>query len=106
MGWKSCGACCGDSGDVKNDGEKVPEEMTEEVDEQFVFLEQFPTDRRVENPVSSTHHNCGLGINMLVACFTRGNQSIPLVAGLPPQWPWFESELGHMGFVVDKVALE
>lgn len=42
--------CCGGSGDTKNEGEEVPVEMGEEVDEQFVFLEQFPTDKRVENP--------------------------------------------------------
>jgi hypothetical protein len=36
-------------------GEQVPAEIGEEVDEeQFVFFEQFPTDKRVENPVSSS----------------------------------------------------
>jgi hypothetical protein len=28
-----------------------------------------------------------------------------LVAGLPPQWTGFDPKLGHMGFVVDRVAL-
>jgi hypothetical protein len=40
---------------MKNDGEEVPVEMAQEVDEQFVFLEQFPTDKKVENPVRSTY---------------------------------------------------
>jgi hypothetical protein len=39
---------------MKTNGEQVPVEVGEEVDEeQFVFFEQFPTDKRVENPVSS-----------------------------------------------------
>jgi hypothetical protein len=28
-----------------------------------------------------------------------------LVAGFPPRWPGYSSRLGHVGFVVDKVAL-
>jgi hypothetical protein len=40
---------------MKRDGEEVPVEMAQEVDEQFIFLEQFPTDKKVENPVSSAH---------------------------------------------------
>lgn len=48
-------ACCGGSEDMKNEGEEVPVEMAQEVDEEFVFLEQFPTDKRVENPVCPTY---------------------------------------------------
>jgi hypothetical protein len=40
---------------MKNEGEEVPVEMAQEVDEQFVFLEQFPTDKKVENPVRFTY---------------------------------------------------
>lgn len=46
--------CCGNNRDMKRDGEEVPVEVAQEVDEQFVFLEQFPTDKKVENPVRST----------------------------------------------------
>jgi hypothetical protein len=55
MGWKSCIACCAGTGDTRTSGEQVPAETGEEVDEeQFVFFEHFPTDKRVENPVSSS----------------------------------------------------
>jgi hypothetical protein len=56
MGWKSCLACCtGDSETrISGDGEEVPVEVAQEVDEEFVFLEQYPTDKKVENPVCPT----------------------------------------------------
>jgi hypothetical protein len=40
---------------------------------------------------------------------TKYSKAVPelkrLVAGFPPRWPGFESRSGHVGFVVDKVAL-
>jgi hypothetical protein len=47
--------CCAGDSDVKTDGEEVPVEMAQEADEEFVFLEQYPTDKKVENPVCSTY---------------------------------------------------
>jgi hypothetical protein len=47
--------CCAGDSDVKADGDGVPVEMAQEVDEEFVFLEQYPTDKKVENPVCTTH---------------------------------------------------
>jgi hypothetical protein len=32
-------------------------------------------------------------------------KKLKLVAGFPPQRYWFEPRSGHVGFVVDKVAL-
>lgn len=43
--------CCAGDSDVKTDGEEVPVEMAQEADEEFVFLEQYPTDKKVENPI-------------------------------------------------------
>jgi hypothetical protein len=55
MGWKSCISCCAGNSDMKRDGEEVPVEIAQEVDEEFVFLEQYPTDKKVENPVCFAH---------------------------------------------------
>ena len=52
--------CAGDSDtSIRRDGEEVPVEVAQELDEEFVFLEQYPTDKKVENPVCSIHRkNC------------------------------------------------
>jgi len=43
--------CAGDSDtSIRRDGEEVPVEVAQELDEEFVFLEQYPTDKKVENP--------------------------------------------------------
>jgi hypothetical protein len=62
MGWKSCFPCCaGDSEtSISRDGDQVPVEVAKELDEEFVFLEQYPTDKKVENPVCSTERKNSL----------------------------------------------
>jgi len=62
MGWKSCMPCCAGDSDasIRTDGEEVPVEVARELDEEFVFLEQYPTDKKVENPVCSTHRKNSL----------------------------------------------
>ncbi|XP_021929545.1 galectin-7-like isoform X2 [Zootermopsis nevadensis] len=50
MGWKRCLSCCGYNRDVQRDEDEIPVEVAQEMDEQFVFIEQFPTDKKMENP--------------------------------------------------------
>jgi hypothetical protein len=54
--------CCTGESDtsIRRDGEEVPVEVAQELDEEFVFLEQYPTDKKVENPVCSTHRKNSL----------------------------------------------
>jgi hypothetical protein len=61
---------------MKTEGEEVQVEVAQETEEQFVFLEQFPTDKTVVNPVRSTdptellfgHKNC--------FCWLTGNRNV------------------------------
>ena len=58
--------CAGDSDtSMGRNGEEVPVEMAQELDEEFVFLEQYPTDKKVENPVCSTHR---IKLSEIFAC--------------------------------------
>jgi len=53
--------CAGDSDtNMGRDEVEVPVDVAQEVDEEFVFLEQYPTDKKVENPVCSTHRKNSL----------------------------------------------
>jgi hypothetical protein len=65
--------CAGDSDtSMGRDEEEVLVEVAQELDEEFVFLEQYPTDKKVENPVCSTHRQNSkiLACMLVMAYFT------------------------------------